>query len=615
MLRYPLILLAVVAATGSTLGVEAPSLLQLLRDSPGRVILEDGSSASADVALVRKDEGAVSRWAVVNKGKAAVKIREVVLYDGDHGLPGDTPLHGEGFTKLSQTAGMLEKPVDLDTYTDRAHYKIPEPDRLRTVYSVVTLAPAGKQRLLLGFSSCRRFTGRFGFDGKRLRVSEDTENLTLEAGKTWMLEDFMAAAGEDREALYDGFTAAISKNHPRLKHDPVPTGWSSWICFGPGVTAKNVSDNSRWMKENLPGLRYVQIDDGYQPWMGDWLETGKAFGGGVQEVLKGIRKDGLEPALWVAPFVASPQSRLFKEHPEWFVTGDDGKPLPSNKIGFGGWRMGPWYALDGTHPGALKWLEETFRTLHRDWGVTYFKLDANYWGAIHGGHHHDPNATRVEAYRRGMEAILRGAGDSFILGCNHPLWPSLGLIHGSRASMDVAPSWKSFKDTGRENLYRNWQNGRLWWNDPDSLLLGTKSADVMGPDGKPVGKGGVTLDETLFHATLLRATGGMLLSGDNLPSLPPDRIALLQKSIPPTGRPFRFADESFALGRLQDAGREWVAVFNWDDQPADREVTFGGKAKLTDYWSGGDLGEHGGSFKLSAMPPHSGRLLEIVPVK
>src|SRR5438874_7859348 len=46
---------------------------------------------------------------------------------------------------------------------------------------------------------------------------------------------------------------------------------------------------------------------------------------------------------------------------------------------------------------------------------------------------HDPQATRVEAYRRGMQAIRRGAGNAFILGCNHPLWPSLGLIHGSRS--------------------------------------------------------------------------------------------------------------------------------------------------------------------------------------
>ena len=45
--------------------------------------------------------------------------------------------------------------------------------------------------------------------------------------------------------------------------------------------------------------------------------------------------------------------------------------------------------------------------MRRDWGCTYFKLDANFWGAMHGGRFHDAHATRVEAYRRGMDAIRR----------------------------------------------------------------------------------------------------------------------------------------------------------------------------------------------------------------
>jgi alpha-galactosidase len=74
--------------------------------------------------------------------------------------------------------------------------------------------------------------------------------------------------------------------------------------------------------------------------------------------------------------------------------------------------------------------------MREEWGCAYFKLDANFWGAIHGGRFHDPKATRVEAYRRGMQAIRRGAGDAFLLGCNHPIFPSLGLIDGSRSSIN-----------------------------------------------------------------------------------------------------------------------------------------------------------------------------------
>ena len=40
--------------------------------------------------------------------------------------------------------------------------------------------------------------------------------------------------------------------------------------------------------------------------------------------------------------------------------------------------------------------------MRQGWGVTYFKLDANFWGAMHGGRFHDPKATRIDAYRRGL---------------------------------------------------------------------------------------------------------------------------------------------------------------------------------------------------------------------
>lgn len=604
------VLLSVIAV--SHLRADVASLQSSLLAHPGKVILADGSAAPQELLLTRSVESGELRWTLENRGAASTRIAEVVLFDAPHTLPADTRIHGEGFTKLSHTAGTLAKPRDLGSYTDHRHYRIPAPEGLFTVYSMLALAPEGDRRLLLAFTSSHRFAGRFSFDATRLRVSLDLENLELAPGKSFVLESMSIESGTDREELLERLAGRINNNHPPLKHSPVPCGWSSWICFGPGVTSADVASNSAWIRDHLPALRYVQIDDGYQPWMGDWSATGKAFGGGVRDVLKQIRADGLEPALWVAPFVASPQSELFRKHPDWFMKDANGQPLRSDKVTFGGWRLGPWYALDGTHPEAQKWLEETFRMMTREWGVSYFKLDANFWGAMHGAKLHDPAATRIEAYRRGMRAILRGTGDSFILGCNHPLWASLGLIHGSRSSMDVARSWKSFSETGRENLYRSWQNGKLWSVDPDSLLLGDASSkDVIGPDGKPVTTGKLAFDNLLFHATLLRATGGMLLSGDDLPKLTPNLVSILRKSVPPASGAFRFADESFTIGRLAEGGTDWVALLNWDDSPSGRTVTFTGRKRITEYWTGRDFGTHEAKIDIPAMPPRSGMLLKL----
>jgi alpha-galactosidase len=271
----------------------------------------------------------------------------------------------------------------------------------------------------------------------------------------------------------------------------------------------------------------------------------------------------------------------------------EGKPLRSDRVTFGGWRHGPWYALDGTQPEAQRHLELVFRTMRREWGCTYFKLDANFWGAIHGGRFSDPRATRIEAYRRGMQAILRGAGDGFVLGCNHPIWPSLGLIHGSRSSNDIKRSWDRIETTARQNLRRNWQNGRLWWNDPDAIVL----------------TGDLSDDEFLFHATVIFATGGMVLSGDDLTKISPRRLAMLMKLIPPIGVAASFDDESMRVGEVRVRGSRMLCLFNWEDKPQTLSFQLPGACRITDYWSGEALGRHSGSFTVRDMAPHSARLL------
>jgi alpha-galactosidase len=388
--------------------------------------------------------------------------------------------------------------------------------------------------------------------------------------------------------------AGIAKNHPKQLFNPVPAGWCSWYCFGPRVTAAQVLENLDVISQKLPNLKYVQIDDGYQAAMGDWLETGKAFGGDVVAVLKEIRRRGLEPAVWVAPFVAEQNSNVFHEHPDWFIRGDDDKPLVSSQVTFGGWRHGPWYALDGTHPEVQKHFEKIFNTMRQEWGCTYFKLDANFWGAMHGGRLYDPKATRIQAYRRGMQAIRRGAGDSFILGCNHPIWPSFGLIDGSRSSGDIKRAWPTFRSEARQTLYRNWQNGRLWWNDPDAVLL----------------TGDLSDQEFQFHATAVYASGGMVLSGDDLTRISPHQLLMLQELLPPGGVAAEFVDDTFQVGLIQKHDCTMVCLFNWGETAKSISFKLPQACLVRDYWSGADLGRHHGIFEMKDLPPRSARLLE-----
>jgi alpha-galactosidase len=565
--------------------------LRSLQRAPGRMVAAEGGDVSR-LRLVRRWDGPRCRARVKNVGRSAVAVAEVVLFDLPHALPPETPIYGEGFQMLSQTGGTVGQPADLGDYTDAKHYRMPQPADATVAYNLLVVTSPGSGHAVLAFSSSRRRVGRFEIRPSSLRIVMDTESRALGPGEEWELEEFVFLSGPDREALLAAVGDRIATHHPPLRTAAPPSGWCSWYCFGPKVTADDVRRNLDVIARETPGLRYIQVDDGYQPAMGDWLETGAAFGGNVQGVLKEIRARGFEPAIWVAPFVAEKDSHVFQDHPEWFVTDASGQPLRSDGVTFGGWRRGPWYVLDGTHPEAQRHLESVFRTMRADWGCTYFKLDANFWGAIHGGRFHDPRATRVEAYRRGMEAVRRGAGDAFILGCNHPLWPSLGLVHGSRSSNDIKRTWARVQGTARQNLLRNWQNGRLWWNDPDAVVLT-----------------GLPDEEVRFHATAIHASGGMLLSGDDLSKVDPATLDLLHKLQPPTGVAARFADDALEVGTVERRDARLVFLLNWSDGPKALSFALDRPRRVRELWSGEDLGAHPAGPLSLTLPARAGRVL------
>jgi alpha-galactosidase len=119
----------------------------------------------------------------------------------------------------------------------------------------------------------------------------------------------------------------------------------------------------------------------------------------------------------------------------------------------------------------------------------------------------------------------------------------------------------------------------------------------------------------IFHATTVHASGGLMLSGDDLTTMTPDRTALLKKLIPPTGRAAAFADETLGAGRTPLGNGENLYLFNWGDQPAERVVKFRGTRRLTDHWTGKSLGEFTDEYRVPALPGRTAMLIEAMPVK
>lgn len=555
--------------------MSTPSLLARLRQLPADPALPD------TLLQTRQWEGPLCRVRLDNTGKQSEAVHHWRLFEGDLGLAPDAAIYGEGFQMLAQTGGRWNAPEHLGRCPDASVYRITADDGYHTVHNLLLVAQEGGW-LLLAFASCQRFGGEFRLhpDG-RLEIVMNTEGRTLAPGAHWQSEALICLEGPDREALLATLAQHIAAEHGSLVGEvPTrPSGWCSWYHYYANVSAADIRENLAVRAERFPALRYVQIDDGYQARMGDWLTPSAKFEEGVAALAGEIRAAGCEPALWVAPFIAEPGSQVFQDHPDWFVKGEDGLPLPSERVTYGGWRCTPWYVLDGTHPEVQTHLEQVFRTLRTQWGIHYFKLDANFWGAIHGGRFHDPAATRVEAYRRGMAAILRGAGEgAFLLGCNAPLWPSLGLVHGMRVSDDVERQGPRFRQIAREAFCRAWQHERLWVLDPDCVCL----RDIPGQHGSRA--------EYDFHLAALVASGGMVLAGDRLQDLDEAQGARLGKLLALCAArtpAARFEGMAFERGRVAlPGGGELLCLFNWGEHACEFPLAPGG----TDFWDETPLG-------------------------
>ena len=252
---------------------------------------------------------------------------------------------------------------------------------------------------------------------------------------------------------------------------PPPTVWCSWYHYFERVTQADVEENVAAIGELELPVDVVQIDDGYQAEIGDWLTLSDRFAS-LERVVADIRGAGFRAGIWVAPFLVGERSALAREHPDRLVP----DVLPGT-----GWPDQRLAALDATSPGGEAWLREVFGTL-RAMGVDYFKIDFIYAGAVEG-RRADPSVDGVAAYRHGLRVIREAIGpESYLLGCGAPILPSVGLVDAMRVGPDIAhhvepldgdQSQPSQRAATRNSRARAWQQGRFWVNDADCLVAGS----------------------------------------------------------------------------------------------------------------------------------------------
>lgn len=303
-------------------------------------------------------------------------------------------------------------------------------------------------------------------------VEKDVEGLTV--SEPYEMFDIVRFVGGYDE-VFDKYFAAMGL--PAKKRIDRLTGYTSWYNYFQKIDENIILRDLKGLSRARESVNIFQIDDGYEPFVGDWLDyNGKDFPNGMKTIADAVHREGYLAGIWLAPFnVQRGKSRILKEHPDWLIRNPDGKP----QLGCVAW--GGAYTLDIYNSEVREHLKKVFDTVLNNWGYDMVKLDFLYSQC------RTPrdNKTRGTIMCEAMDFLRECVGDKLILGCGVPLGPAFGVVDACRISCDVDLSYggkfynsmsinnelPSAQNAINNSMFRRHLNGRAFLNDPDVFFL------------------------------------------------------------------------------------------------------------------------------------------------
>jgi alpha-galactosidase len=403
-------------------------------------------------------------------------------------------------------------------------------------------------------------------------------SLAVAPGEEIASERLLVAAGADYRDQLSAYGDAIrTLHHPRIPVE-TPIGWWSWTAYYAAINEAETLANADWQAAHLKslGYKFLQVDEGYQYARGEYsTPNATQFPGGMRALGHRITGDGLTFGVWTGPFEVTSRAWVYEHHKDWLVHTAKGDPIPSGKVF--NQDTDVLYTLDTTHPGAQEYLRQTYKTLVREWGVRFIKLDFMDTTAIEGFHYR-PNTTALEAQRIGLQIIRDTVGDDVILDKDgSPMLNPVGIVDTGRISQDTGHSFERTKEAATGIAARFYMHRNFFVDDPDAFNTASQSfSDARG--ARPP----LSLAAAEASIALSAVSGGMYEIGDDMLVLgaEKDRLALVENqdlvNMPKLGRAstpidllsYEPQDEQPSIFFLRESPRQAVlTVFNWTEGP------------------------------------------------
>jgi hypothetical protein len=456
-------------------------------------------------------------------------------------------------------------------------------------------------------------------------------SLPLKPGEEMNSERVMFAAGPDYLGQLRAYGSAIRHLHRARVSSRIPIGWWSWTAYYAAINEGETLANADWLSQHLNslGYNYFQIDEGYQYARGEYVTANATqFPDGMRFVAHHILRDGLTVGLWTAPFEVSSRAWVYENHKDWLVHNANGQPIPLEDV----WRQNfdTLYALDTTHPAAQEYLRQTYKTLVREWGVRFIKMDFMDTTAIEGFYYR-PNTTALEAQRIGLQLIRDTVGDEVLLDKDgSPMLNPVGIVDTGRISADTGHSFLRSKTAAPGIAARFYMNGNFFINDPDAFNI--TDTYLVEHSSERSSRSLATAQASIALSAI---AGGMYEIGDDLLVLgsEKDRLALVENrdllNMAKGGRASTPVDlmtyepedgQPSVFLLLQSPRQSILTVFNWTDKPRTRSLSLrdlGLSASSTMTASGvldskGAFVVEGGAIRIENQTPQSAMVIKLV---
>lgn len=185
----------------------------------------------------------------------------------------------------------------------------------------------GFQLIYSGNFSAAMEKDTFGQVRAQIGLNPDTFTWTLEPGKAFDTpEVVLNYSTNGLNGMRQGFHKLI-RNHimpPRWRDAQRPVLLNSWEAMYYDVSLDKIETQAQLAKEL--GIELFVLDDGWfragndsRSSMGDWTCNQNKLPGGIDRVASIVHAKGLTFGLWFEPEAVSPNSQLYRTHPDWIV--------------------------------------------------------------------------------------------------------------------------------------------------------------------------------------------------------------------------------------------------------------------------------------------------------